>query len=483
MPLRLLKGIQYFKNNHFKEKEEVFTALSKGQAPDVLFFGCIDSRIDLRLVTNANPGETLVDRNPGNIVTPYSSTPSGEASSIEFALMHLNVGEVIVCGHSHCGAMKGLMTPGIEKELPSTAAWLSHAKPALDHVHEHHPEFNDNPSLKLKCLTQNNILLQIEHLKTHPAVSRRLTEGKLKIHGWYYEFEKGEIYIYNANKDNFISFEETVDEISQEKLKQIVQEEALNYLNDLTPAINADHYTLLKRFNSMNQVASIWEHIKTKVRNKVQEELGELYLTSNGRFSPKFNELLKKGHLVQVRATHNKYQQIEHLFNQALNYQSHHVLSDEQKNLLAAVARLKEHSLSQFAAQDKLFDFNNCILLAKSTQYLTDRLMNNKANALDIETFKKVNKPFENSILSTHILKIILATIATIAAGLVAGFLLGGAPGAVLGAVTSGVSAALTVGMWAQKKDPAQQLTMVAEKITHHKTAEENNLSRLPCCH
>ena len=118
MPLRLFKGIRFFKNFHFKEKKEVFTALSKGQAPDVLFFGCIDSRIDLGLVTNANPGEMLVDRNPGNIVTPYSSTPSGEASSIEFALMHLNVGEIIVCGHSHCGV---IVKSGVQHQ----AAFLS----------------------------------------------------------------------------------------------------------------------------------------------------------------------------------------------------------------------------------------------------------------------------------------------------------------------------------------------------------------------
>jgi len=232
MPLRLLKGIRHFKNNQFKEKEDEFTALMQGQAPDVLFFGCIDSRVDLRSVTNANPGELLVDRNPGNIVTPYSSTPSGEASSIEFALNHLSVDEIIICGHSHCGAMSGLMTTGIEKELPSTAAWLSYAKPALENLEAHHPELNDDPSLKLTRLIQDNILLQIEHLKTHPAVTKRLADGNLKIHGWYYEFEKGEIYIYNASKKSFISFEETVEEVAQTKLKQIVEEETLKYLNN-----------------------------------------------------------------------------------------------------------------------------------------------------------------------------------------------------------------------------------------------------------
>ena len=85
MPLRLLKGIRHFKNNQFKEKEDVFTALGKGQAPDVLFFGCIDSRVDVRMVTNSQLGELLVARNPGNIVPAYSETPSGELSSSEFA--------------------------------------------------------------------------------------------------------------------------------------------------------------------------------------------------------------------------------------------------------------------------------------------------------------------------------------------------------------------------------------------------------------
>jgi carbonic anhydrase len=476
MPLRLLKGIRHFKNNQFKEQADVFTALSKGQAPDVLFFGCIDSRIDIRLVTNANLGELLVNRNPGNIVAPFSSTPSGEASSAEFALNHLHVAEIIVCGHSHCGAMKGLMIPGIEKELPNTSAWLSHAKPALDHLEDQHPELNDDPSLKLKLLTQDNILLQIEHLKTHPAVAKRLDEGNLKIHGWYYEFENGEIHIYNANKGGFISFEKTVDEIALTKLNQIVEEEALNYLNNLTPVQNIDHYTQLKRFSAMNPVASIWEPIKNKVRSKAQVELGELYLTSNGSLSPQFDALLKKGPLVQVQISQNKYQQIEHVFNQALNYQSNHLLSDEQKKLFAAVITLKEHTLSQFAAPDKLFDFNNCMHLAKSTQDLTDKLMTNRATSLDIEAFKNIQKPFESTTSSTDILNIIVTTIAAIASGLVVGFLIAGFPGAAVGAVTCGVSAALTMGLWAPKKNPSQQVTNSAEQIISNTIDEEHYL-------
>ncbi|RUR06514.1 carbonic anhydrase [Legionella sp. km772] len=473
MPLRLLKGIRHFKNNQFKENEQVYTALSKGQAPDVLFFGCIDSRIDHRSITNSQLGELLVARNPGNIIPPYSATPSGEASSSEFALQHLEVSEIIVCGHSHCGAMKGLMTPGVEKILPNTAAWLSHAKEALDHVHQHHPDLNEDPSLKLKSLTQNNILLQIEHLKTHPAVAKRLAEGKLKIHGWYYEFEKGEIYIYNSKKNTFVSFEETVDELAQEKLKELVEEEALNYLNELTPQENSDYYKLLKQFEKISPVAALWPHIKMKVSKKAEEELGELYQTSKGTLSIEFTELLNKGPLIPVRTVSNKYQEIERLFTQALAYQPEIILSHNHKKLLAAVAQLKSHTLKQFAQGNKLYDFSQCMCLAKSTKELITKLEKNKATAADVDAYIDLSKTFKPS-ASTHLLKTILISIAALALALISGFLLGGVPGA--GAGVIGTIAAL--GFWTQRSDPLAQISKTAERMRHEASEESYSLLR-----
>ena len=461
MPLRLLKGIRHFKNNQFKEKEDVFTALGKGQAPDVLFFGCIDSRVDVRMVTNSQLGELLVARNPGNIVPAYSETPSGELSSSEFALQHLNVNDIIVCGHSHCGAMKGLMTPGIEKELPNTAAWLSHAKDALDQVHEHHPELNDQPDEKLKCLTQNNVLLQIEHLKTHPAVAKRLAEGKLNIHGWYYEFEKGEIYIYNNNRKTFISFEETVDEIAQKNLLPLVQEEALAYLNELHPLKNRNYEELMKQHAQPNSVALVWQNIEAKVRERAKKELGELYLLSNGSLSSKFYELIQQGRSVQVGKINNKYQQIEQSFNEILVHGIKTPLSPNKIQLLAEVDKLKKHTLHQFAKQDAQFNFEQSTLLAKTTKVFVQKLLQDEATATDIATFKKLSHSFKPS-LSTRILKTILAALAGIAAGLVSGFAFCGVPGALVGA---GVGGVVALGVWATKKDSLSEFTHAASKV------------------
>lgn len=428
----------------------------------MLFFGCIDSRVDLREITNSNLGELLVDRNPGNIVAPFSSTPSGEASSIEFALMHLNVGDIIVCGHSHCGAMKGLMTPHVETLLPSTAAWLSHAKPALEHLHEHHPELISSPALALKYLTQDNILLQIEHIKTHPAAAQRLAEGKLKIHGWYYEFEKGEIYIYNTDKSQFISFEETVEETAQKELEQIIQEEAIHYLNNMTPMISSNHYALLEQFSQMHQVSPIWAYIKAKVKARAEEKLGELYQTTDGEFSPQFAELLIKGALTQVSHTENKYQRIERLFTEIEEYQLNQSLNAEQKKLFLAISKLKIHVMSQFAAQEKQFDFNYCIHLAAHLNHLTNKLMRNTATVSDLEQLRKESQLFECKTIAASTMKAILTTIISISLSLIIGFFIAGAPGA---AITASIGAALAIGMWCEKKNLALEVTTTAAKI------------------
>ncbi len=476
MPLRLLKGIRHFKNNQFKEKEAVFTALSQGQAPDVLFFGCIDSRIDLRLITNAQLGELLVARNPGNIVPPFSSNPSGEASSSEFALEHLNVSEIIVCGHSHCGAMKGLMTPGIEKTLPNTANWLNHAKDALEHVHQHHPELDDDPEQKLKCLTQNNVLLQIEHLKTHPAVAKGLAEGKLKIHGWYYEFEKGEIYIYNSTKKAFIAFEETVDEIAQKQLKQIVETEALDYLTHLTPQNPFKHFSYLKSNPEQIEVKLIWDGIKNKVRKKAIDELGELYLTSTGTLSPQFNKLLDKSPFVLIPRPNNQYQQLEQLFNETLLIKSKSQQTEKQKALLKAIEKLKNHTLNCFANKEKQFDFTNCMLLAKGVKDFNDKLINKTASASDIEQFKTLSKNFKPN-ASSAILTSILASIAALATALIGGFIIGNPLGGVAAGIT--IIAALNLGLWA-RKDPIKQFIKTAEKI--HENHEEQPVRLCKIC-
>lgn len=303
MPLRLLKGIHHFKNNQYPEKLDLFRALSTGQSPDVIFITCSDSRIIPSLLTHSDIGQLFVIRNAGNIVAPASPHPSGEAATIEFGLQTLQVNEIIVCGHSHCGAMKGLLTPDLAKTLPSTAAWLNHSKPALDHLHERHPELEKDSSSELVRLTQDNVLLQIEHLKTHPTVASRLNAGTLKIHGWYYEFEKGEICIYNQEKNQFLSFEDTVELVSKSHLHKAVEQEALNYLSQLAQSKDEKKFAMLHaNFSKLKQnVAFIWEHIKDLVTLKLMQEIGELYQDKENSLNPKFHQLVNSGATHQLQ--------------------------------------------------------------------------------------------------------------------------------------------------------------------------------------
>jgi carbonic anhydrase len=125
---KLIQGIHYFQANHFRPRQELFQRLANGQNPEVLFITCSDSRIDPSLITHTEPGELFILRNAGNIIPPYGVSSGGESATIEFAVAALGVQDIIMCGHSHCGAMKGLLAPETLKEMPALTAWLCHAE-------------------------------------------------------------------------------------------------------------------------------------------------------------------------------------------------------------------------------------------------------------------------------------------------------------------------------------------------------------------
>ena len=307
MLLQLLIGIQHFINHILKEQREHLASLPKGQSPHVVFITCSDSRIDPHLFTHSGLGTLFVTRNPGNIIAPIdaSSPPSGEGATIEFGLLSLDIREISICGHSHCGAMKGLLTPDLDKQLPNTAAWLKHSSLLVEHLEQRHPEIagHDDPSLKLKCLTQDNILLQMEHLKTHPAVKTRLAEGKLRVYGWYYHVGTGEVEIFDPIKNAFVPFEQKVKELALDKLHSIVVEEALSYLTSLLKPNSPDEFlSVVSILNKVRftGVSSIWKPIEAKVREKLQQQIGELYITETGGINPLFDELLKKGPSIRL---------------------------------------------------------------------------------------------------------------------------------------------------------------------------------------
>jgi carbonic anhydrase len=197
----LIRGIRFFQGTSFKEKQALFERLASGQNPKFLFITCSDSRINPNLLMQTEPGDLFIIRNAGNLIQPYSSDYTGEAGTIEFALTALGIEEIIVCGHSHCGAMKGVLEPGTLKELPATAKWLSHADNTQRIMKENYAHLSGEPLLNA-CI-QENVLAQIANLKTHPAVASRLAREKLEIHAWVYKFETGEVFAHHAEEGQF----------------------------------------------------------------------------------------------------------------------------------------------------------------------------------------------------------------------------------------------------------------------------------------
>ncbi len=203
---KLLQGLHRFQNDLFGSQRELFERLAKGQQPEVLFITCSDSRINPNLLTQTEPGELFILRNAGNIVPPYGAVMGGEAATIEFAVAGLGVKDIIVCGHSHCGAMKSLLEPPPARDFPALSQWLSHAESTRRVVRDKYAD-REGASL-LNIAIQENVLSQMESLRTHPVVASGLAQGKLKLHGWVYKIETGEVFGYDARSGQFLRLTE-----------------------------------------------------------------------------------------------------------------------------------------------------------------------------------------------------------------------------------------------------------------------------------
>ena len=198
---KLLQGIHHFQDNVFSSQRELFERLAEGQHPDALFITCSDSRINPNLITQTEPGELFIIRNAGNIVPPYGAANGGEGAAIEFAVVGLGIQHIIVCGHSHCGAMKGLLHPESLTGMPMMAAWLGHAEATRRIARQ---KYEDRPAeALLNVAIQENVLVQLENLRTHPAVAAGLAGGKLKLHAWVYKIETGQVFAYDPERGQF----------------------------------------------------------------------------------------------------------------------------------------------------------------------------------------------------------------------------------------------------------------------------------------
>jgi carbonic anhydrase len=199
---QLVAGIHRFKRDVFRRQREFFEELAKGQEPQSLFITCSDSRIDPNLITHTDPGDLFVLRNAGNIIPAYGATTGGEVATIEFAIMGLGVRDIVVCGHSHCGAMKGVLDPSAVAEMPAVADWLKNAEATRRIIRAKYSQLSGEALLD--AAIEENVLMQIENLQTHPAVAVALAEDKLKLHAWVYEIETGEVFAFDDVAEQFL---------------------------------------------------------------------------------------------------------------------------------------------------------------------------------------------------------------------------------------------------------------------------------------
>lgn len=200
---KLIEGLHHFQQRVFGTQQELFERLAQGQRPETLFITCSDSRINPNLLTQTQPGDLFILRNAGNLVPPYSPIAGGEAATIEFAVTGLKVKDVIVCGHSHCGAMDGLLNAEKLKDLPALNRWLEHAEVTRRVVADLYP-FKTQEEL-LNIAIQENVLAQMANLRTHPSIAVAMAKAAIRIHGWIYKIETGEIFGYCPEKRQFIS--------------------------------------------------------------------------------------------------------------------------------------------------------------------------------------------------------------------------------------------------------------------------------------
>jgi carbonic anhydrase len=192
----VIDGVHRFQRGTFAVEKDLFQSLSHGQHPEVLIIACSDSRIETSHVTQMLPGELFVLRHVGNIVPCHGcDAPGASEASIEFAVTALGIKDIIVLGHSHCGAMRGLLHPETLAHLPAVEAFLSHAQETREKVEAVTVEMTDAQRLELAI--KENVLVQIEHAKTHPAVANALAANKVSLHGWVYEIESGSVRYYD----------------------------------------------------------------------------------------------------------------------------------------------------------------------------------------------------------------------------------------------------------------------------------------------
>jgi carbonic anhydrase len=206
---RLFDGVREFQDKVFPDQRKHFEKLAEGQNPGTLFITCADSRVVPEMLTQTDPGDLFVCRNIGNIVPSYGEMLGGVSAVIEYAVMALKVRNIVICGHSDCGAMKGLMNvndPALAR-MPTVRSWLRNAEAARSVVEATRGELVGDE--KVQALVEQNDITQMQHLETHPSVAAALATDEVTLHGWVYGIKDGEVRTYDAQRKAFVALPST----------------------------------------------------------------------------------------------------------------------------------------------------------------------------------------------------------------------------------------------------------------------------------
>ena len=207
-------GYQKFRREVFAKDAARYKALAKSQTPKTLFITCADSRVMPSTITQTQPGELFQCRVVGNLIPAHGNAAGGVTSAIEYAVMVLNVEHIIVCGHSDCGAMRAFSHPEKLAELKAVQSWIEHADSAIAMAREQYPHLEGDDFVR--ALAKENVISQLQHLRTHPCVATRLRKGTLQLHGWYYDIGEGTIEEYHPVLESFLPLDQCVaEEIAQ----------------------------------------------------------------------------------------------------------------------------------------------------------------------------------------------------------------------------------------------------------------------------
>ncbi len=199
---KLVKGIHSFRNGYFASHRQLFEQLAtSGQKPETLFITCSDSRVVPNLITDAAPGELFIIRNVGNVV-PGADLPGGTAAAIQYAVEVLNVENIIICGHTQCGAVQAILNPEATEKLAYVKRWLAQTERVRKVIEERYADLG--PEERAIAAVQENVLHQLENLRAYPFIAERLEAGKIAISGWVFEIARGEIYDYDPATCEFL---------------------------------------------------------------------------------------------------------------------------------------------------------------------------------------------------------------------------------------------------------------------------------------